>query len=312
MNSIDIFFSKAYLKSNTFWMSLLLVVIFIALLVIPSVLFFYLDILNIDNLFSDYGANKNKYPLLYHKVGELLPWVVVCLTALIVICGNTVFYIITFSEELIEEKFQTKKYWFKGITWLFFTWAAVSIIFLIKFIFCFVELTNILMDAKLEKIADATIIVQAAHLFNKFVSQVEYYTLITIGLFILIDILSRVVKRKQISKISLNSSPSEKLNRTTKILSLQREFVTNQLLLIDIPILIGIILISMFTGEISPTIGNDPDAKYIFIAGGIGMHLIMSQVIFLILNLRYKFSEYRIELLYRKYDSEKNASPPTK
>ena len=307
MNSLDIIFSKTHLKSKSFWLSFAFVFIFIALLITPSIYFFYLDTLNIDALFESYGASKNNYPLLYNKIGELLPWVVVCLTALIVINGNTIFYFLTFNDELIDEKFQTKKYWFNIMTWLFVIWAGVSAVYLGKFIFKFTDLAVILKDAKSAIIADKDIIIQTSNLFNDFINQVEHYTIITIGIFILIDILSRVVKNKQMIAVETalkSNAGSIELNKTTKKLVLQKEFVTNQLFLIDLPILIGIILISLFTSQISPTIGNDMDGKYVFIAGGIGMHIIMSQVIFLILNLRYKFNEYKIDMPEQKQNDK--------
>lgn len=297
-NFKTIIFSKHYLKSNNFWLSFSFVIIFTLLLTVPSICFFCIDTLNIDTLFDRYGASKNNFPLLYNKIGELLPWVVVCLTALIVINGNTIFYFFTFKEELIEEEFQTKKHWFNIITFLFVAWAVCSAYYLAQFIFKYTDLTTILRDSKQENITDNELIIRASKLFNDFIHLIEIYTIITIIAFIFIDIFSVVVKNEQISTVNrrLNNENDKKSIKTFKKMMLQKEFATNQLFLIDIPVLIGIIIISIFTSHISPTIGNDMDEKYVFIAGGIGMHLIMSQVIFLILYLRYKFNEYKIDL----------------
>lgn len=298
MNSLDIIFSKEYLKSKSFWLSLFFAIIFLILLLLPSILFFHFNIFNLDELFNSFKAEKYSYPRLYHKVGELTPWVIVCLTALIVITGNTTFYLFTFKDELIEENYTTKRFWFNIITLLFFVWGTVSIIYIVKFTLRFTELAAILDLAKTKTLNDNELVEKTSDLFTGFINQVEHYTIMTIGIFILIDIFSRIVKNKQLEKIE-ESLKVTQANKTIEInfkkIVLQKEFVANQLFLIDFPVLVGVILISLFTSQISPTIGNNFDEKYVFIAGGIGMHIIMSQVIFLILNLRYKFKEYKIE-----------------
>ncbi len=315
-SSLKVVFTKDHLKSKSFWLGFAFVVIFISLLTVPSISFFYFNSLNTDSLFSSHGVIKNNYPLLYNKIGELLPWVVVCITALIVINGNTIFYFLTFNEDLIEEKFQTKKFWFNITTWLFIIWGIISAVYLVKFNNRFNDLTILLSKAADGGTSDKSIIVSTSNIFNHFIQQVETYTIITISIFILIDILSRVIKGKQINSVSSSLSQEtdetkkKSFTQTLKKLELQGEFVSNQLFLIDIPVLIGIMLISLFTSHISQTIGNDMDEKYVFIAGGIGMHLIMSQVIFLILNLRYKFNEYKIDLTDKPQEKKEKAKQP--
>jgi hypothetical protein len=298
MNFFSVFTTKAYLKSKNFWLSLSYIIFFITLLITPSILFFNITIFEInESIFQSFGKNISNYPLLQSKVNELLPWVVVCLTALLIIIGNTIFYFFTFNDDLIDEKFKTKKYWFTCITFMFLLWITFSAIYLIRFVFCYSEIRTILDFNNISKYSDLQLSKQVNEAFDHFIILVEFYTIITISIFILIDFFNILAKHHQLINVKqslyLDRNNSELQFAYRKIM-IQKVYVTNQLSLIDTPVLIGLLLVYLFTLQVTTSNAFNSELKYLFVSGGMGMHVIMSQVIFLILNVRYKLSEYRI------------------
>ncbi|MDN5205465.1 hypothetical protein QQ008_29045 [Fulvivirgaceae bacterium BMA10] len=293
MKSLNIFFSKEYLKSPAFWNGNLFLLFFIIILITPSSLFFQWDLLDLDNVFSKYGVLKNGYTETYHKVGELLPWVIVCITSIIVIFGNTMYYLASFKNDLNTEGIKIPNLLSNLVGGAFVIWIFTSLIYGVIFTRWFDKLELVLIEASNGVGKDIEKSENLAHLFNRFIEHIELYTSITILIFILIDISTLIIKNKQIAVSKTSQIP--KIREKKLELTTEKEFALNQLFLIDLPIAIAVILISVFVSNISQTEGNDIDAKSIFKAGGIGVQLIMSQVIFLILNLKFRFMKYRIQ-----------------
>ncbi|MCP3929506.1 MAG: hypothetical protein GY705_10435, partial [Bacteroidetes bacterium] len=74
---------------------------------------------------------------------------------------------------------------------------------------------------------------------NDFIHHVEYYIIITIFIFILIDLFSQKANKLQLA--------IEKVESKKKELIIEIEFIINQLFLIDIPVLSGMVLIILFS-----------------------------------------------------------------
>ena len=135
---------------------------------------------------------------------------------------------------------------------------------------------------------------------HEIVSRAEVYSGAVFIILLIIDISMLVSKQLEIKYY--------KVNNLNNIYSLEYEkrFIFDQMILIDIPVLLGILFISYFissaesTGYYCTQIGRIDKAnnfdffKTFFAVGSIGMHIIFSQFIFVVLNTKniiYKIKE---------------------
>lgn len=215
------------------------------------------------------------------KLLEIIPWLVVAITAVLVMSGNTFIYFISFLKE------KKKSAWFWITFGFFLLWLFVSVWYLVKTVWDISELKNEVsiltnqfkttFNATYDY--DGTLRTKLTDFLDNFVHRLEYFILITVGIFIVIDGLTLRMKANEIKE----SKSKQKL-----LVSYERSFICSQLLFIDISVLGGVILIHFFTEELQNT-----DAKSVFIIGGIAMHIIMSQIIFLLLAFQNAIREYR-------------------
>lgn len=286
-------FSK-YLKSSEFRSTLWYLFWFSILLVVPSLIYFQYLKPEFTEIFSDKTIDK-KYVFLRsrYKFLEILPWFVVALTSVLVMTANTFIYFVTYIKEAIREKDDNVHKYYYWTLPLFIIWLLLTLAYIVFTMYEFIELKNDILsitkqvstnvdnanlDLKLRGILETSL--------NNSVHYLELFIFITVILFIIIDAISIKMKAVQIKnvkgkqKISINN---------------ERTFVCNQLLIIDIPVLLGIILIYVFTFNLSETDIVDQNAKSVFTVGGVAMHIIMSQIIFLILAFQNSYREFQIK-----------------
>ena len=79
-------------------------------------------------------------------------------------------------------------------------------------------------------------------------------------------------------------------------LNLECQFILNQLWIIDIPVLLGLLAIFFFSKNLQEIDPIDTDAKAVFTVGSIAIHLILSQIIFLLFNTRHLFGLYKLKI----------------
>lgn len=283
-----------YIKN--FWPSIIFYFVFSLLLIGPAICFL-MDWIPIDILLKSQSIGENNLPLLYDKIKILAPWVIVCLTAIIVIFFNTMIYFASFNNELLEAKPGGENKSFQAMTYLFIFFILCFIVYTIETVLVYTNLHNIFqewaytsveMNAFDKESLASKLIGDITNLFGRFITGIEIFTVVTIITFIVIDSLSKKIKMIQIN----NTSEDDNIN--IDLIKLQKEFVSDQLWLIDVPVLIGVILITAYTRFLPKDTCDITEAKFIFVTGGIGMHIIMSQIIFIILNMKYKFNEFRL------------------
>jgi hypothetical protein len=123
---------------------------------------------------------------------------------------------------------------------------------------------------------------------SEIVKDTEYFSALLFALFSIVDYLTlRATK----SLIQYYISQSDKSSLIESIE--EKKFMQNQLCFIDIPVLLGITFIwvyTHFTDDYFFTIVYSKDIYRNYLAtGGIAMHIIFSQFIFAILNTRKKY-----------------------
>jgi hypothetical protein len=224
---------------------------------------------------------------------EILPWFLVAITAILVMAGNTFIYFMSFVKEMFNEKIKsTSKYYywtlFFFIVWIlcFFAYSIYTTVEFYSLRNSILELTNQAPSLSVTNEKPDLLLTNILTQFlNHFVHLLELYIGITIALFIAIDCLSLALKPIQIKAAE---------GKTKLALNYERDFIMNQLLVIDIPVLLGITLIYIFTSNLSDTDISDTDAKSVFTVGGIAMHIILSQIVFLMLTFKNSFREHRL------------------
>ncbi|MBS1661849.1 MAG: hypothetical protein JST68_12455 [Bacteroidetes bacterium] len=288
-----------FYETSGFRTAIALFLVYSILLTLPSWLYFNTDLYNAKTLYTQYSIDKNKFLVSYLKIDEVLTWCAVCITSLIIIFVNTLYYWWSFKDELMEHHYGVKKSLFSWIFFLFLLWLVGTLV--CSFIFfsadynrfgkCLEEADKYIDKTLQGRVisADRQFSKEISDIFGEFVHHVEWFTIGTIILFIIIDILSWRVKYQQVNNTTTATTQTEGM----KLLIPQKSFVVNQLLIIDIPVIIGILLISFFVSLLPKDDDTIFDSKFVFVAGGIGMHLIISQLIFLILNIKYKHEEYK-------------------
>lgn len=277
--------------------AIVLLVGFSICLLLPSFLMFGLKVLDAETLFNKYSISKSDFSFAFYRVNEILSWSTICITAIIIIFANTIYYGVSFKDELMDNRRNVSKGWFNGISYLYIIWALGTLAFTWVFKSNYDEFIKVLNKTYSEKIEKGKVLtidrqftMDLSNVFSDFIHNVEWFTIGTIALFIFIDILSYIVKRKQI-KNTENETQTEEI----KLLIPQKSFVFNQLFMVDIPVIIGVFLIKFFVSQIPKEDSYANYSQSAFIAGGIGMHLIISQFIFLFLNFKYKYREFQIK-----------------
>lgn len=107
--------------------------------------------------------------------------------------------------------------------------------------------------------------------FNRFVKNTGYYTLTLYLIFILIDIFQWQSVRKYSKREAHLSS--------------------QQIWLIDVATIMGILSITLITSTIDITMLDE--SLDVFVAGSVGMQIILSQIIFFFINARYYYDLYK-------------------
>jgi len=124
------------------------------------------------------------------------------------------------------------------------------------------------------------------------VETTEFYTLYVFITLLGIDTFMLIAKVLEIKYYKSNSHKEE-----LKISMLERKFIFNQMLFIDMPVLLGVYFIYEYvhgaglTGFYDTNTIKFESFKTFFAVGAIGMHIIFSQFIFLVLNTKNIYSE---------------------
>lgn len=134
------------------------------------------------------------------------------------------------------------------------------------------------------------------------VGKTEIYTFfIFVGLFF-VDLIMLFAKLKEIKYYRANSLKDE----LKEALS-ERSFILNQMFFIDIPVLIGLAFIFLYayfadsTGFYSTSNNKFILFKTYFTVGGIGMHIIFSQFIFVMLNTKFIYNKINKKISQKSY-----------
>jgi len=132
----------------------------------------------------------------------------------------------------------------------------------------------------------------------KIVATTEEFTQYIFFTLLGIDAIMLLAKLLEISYCK-----KEKKDEELKQSIVERRFITNQMFLIDIPVLLGVIFISLYVHQADENGFYDIQVskldkvssfhyfKTYFAAGSIGMHIIFSQFIFLILSTKMFYRE---------------------
>jgi len=196
----------------------------------------------------------------YHPI-----MIIVSLSYITIIIGTTLYAIDVFLQTHAADK---KIKWIGGLYGISLLVCAVSVFI------CWRAFEEIRVKDDIKNIVEIT----------------EYYTMGIFAALLIIDILMIIAKFKEINyyKANLNN------NEFRKSL-IEKSFILNQLLFIDIPVLLGVLFIFAYTHSASDfyeTTHNEKDLYKTFLAvGGIGMHIIFSQFIFVVLNTKMAYSE---------------------
>lgn len=219
------------------------------------------------------------------KFDEFKPFIVISLASISLIFANTLFY---FFEYIYEIATKTTPFKYSlPVLLSFFLWLFVSGKYLIFNILLnsdnindkftsLIDRNNITSKDKYNEVIDSTFRNYLTEHFEGFVANVEYYVFWVIFSFVLIELTTYLLRKK------------------TNAHKKEIRFILNQFWLIDIPVVIGSFLIFKFVHylKLEGTHIIDTDAPDVFTLGALAMHLIFSQVVFLILSIRDSYTDY--------------------
>lgn len=283
------FFS--YIGSYKFRSTSAYFIFFAICLIGPSLLYFIALRPGFIELFESIIQNPDEFGESRNKFLEIQPWITIAITAILVMASNTVVYFIAFVKEMVKEKNEEYIRYYYGLLCFFGLWILLFLGHLGYTSFEFYELRSTILGMANQTvlspdfISDSSLTKTLTEFLNEFIDLLEDYIMLTIVLFIAIDSVSLILKQKQIG---------EAWGKKEAELNYERDFILNQLIIIDIPVLIGIFLIYLFRNNLSDIDINDTDAKAVFTVGGIAMHIILSQIIFLVLAFKNSFRLYRL------------------
>jgi len=242
------FLSAHHWQIILYWISLLFFIGYLPIYIVSNPR-------RLDNYFL--SISSNYYPVI----------VIICLSFIVIAVG-TLIYAIDVSKQTFRAnnkiKFVHPLYFFSS----FLCYVSVFI--------CFFGIYNI----------------NAANDIHEIVLATEHYTMCIFIILLIIDILTLIAKKTEITYHKKN-----KLNNLDTLKD-ESKFLLNQMFFIDLPVLIGVIFISTFIHSADSTgfysiqiskldkVDNFQFFKTYFTVGGIGMHIIFSQFIFVILNTR--------------------------
>lgn len=281
-----------FLKSIQFRKILILWIIFTVLLIVIPYCFIYHQYS--FNTFIRSFLNEEKYVDSISKICELAPWILVVLMGYILTLVNTIIYLITI---YLEEGKKTR--WEKTVICL----IILVFIFFVALAFdigsSFVQVKELLNDSTLYTkpqwsgpiTEDRILLNNLIYIFSKIIGKAEIFTMAIFLIFGIADFILFYVKRKILFKKEYNY-----LNKEEKNVYWNKQFILGQLLLIDLPVLGGVFLIYCFSHGIIKVDILNLDSLYTFTAGAIGMHVIYSQIIFLILSTAYYFNEFKLKV----------------
>ena len=256
----------------------------ISILLLP---FFYLKYQNDIQEDLVFELVKNGYTMSVSKISELLPWYIIILTSLALIIANTLYYfweyLISLRKSKIDEKFGPYKLSIIAyIIWGMVTLGACFIIYKNT-----ESGTNLLSveyakfkysQADTKDTIDEWLTESLIKSFEKVVQSTEIYFITIIIIFLFIDgfFIQSIRNKKQLTD-------EDKKNL---------DFAKNQFWLIDFAVLIGLILTLIYVNKTKHLQQVDKDAYLIFSVGVLAMHIVYSQMIFLLLNLRRLINEF--------------------
>lgn len=278
---------RPYILSTYFGKSFINYLIFSTLLLGPAV-FFSTHPINITQLVRIPSEITLDFSM--SKFAKVVPWIIVGLTAILTVVGNTVVYFFTFITEVSKATEKQVKNYFYVIVLFFFLWI---IHFFWTLFLCYHEFSlfasKIATQIEIGKMQnyqsveiDVPLLLPLNHMVEGIVQIIEMHLFTTIFLFIAIDTVSWVVKGIQIK----NSQGSKRAEYV-----LEKEFVKNQLFIIDIPVILGMSLVLFFLNRSMNDVISE-DLKSIFSLGGIAMHIILSQIIFVILDTQFSYKNF--------------------
>jgi hypothetical protein len=121
---------------------------------------------------------------------------------------------------------------------------------------------------------------------------------IFIGFFV-VDLLMLIAKVKEIQDQKKAHVQWQELRETRE----DKRFILNQMILIDVPVLVGVWFIGFFSERVDQigfffnATDNIESFKDFFTVGGIGMHIIFSQFIFIMLNTRALYRKIQDKIM---------------
>jgi hypothetical protein len=208
-------------------------------------------------------ASSDYYPVL----------VIISLSYLITGSGTSIYFV-----DVIKQTYESNKK--TGVFWLY----LISIIICCISIFCcFLGIIEMMNTQKITDIVLNT-------------EQTSLYIFI---LLMSVDLLMLIAKQKEMNFYFKNNEDGE-FYRVKD----ERDFISNQMMMIDIPVILGVLFISHYvevaekTGFYNTQIKIDSFQffKSYFMIGGIGMHIIFSQFIFMVLNSKAIYAEIKNEI----------------
>lgn len=258
----------------------------------------FLSLINNGEVFDSNQFIKYM-PRTISKVKEFVPLSIISFSAILLIFFNTIIYLFEYIKELGANLI---KGWANlKVSASFILWGIISLCFLIPISLLIYNIPNELHIKLLENAISSTSLTSDINkidtefaeelkaTFKIMVHLIEYYVIAVVCSFILID------------------WASLKMREYTNAHKRELTFIKNQIFLIDIPVLVGSIIILVFATYLEnnistlsyPTIKNikiDTDAPQVFSLGALAMHLIFSQTIFLILNIRDSYNDHMEEM----------------
>lgn len=137
---------------------------------------------------------------------------------------------------------------------------------------------------------------------DNIVDKTEHFTRTIFAGLLLADVLMLLAKDTEIGHARQRQAGDAEL----RDLRAERRFIFNQMILIDIPVLLGVLFISLFSDRVNATgfyfttqgaFSTSKEAfqsfRNYFSVGAIGMHVIFSQFVFIMLNTRSLYRKIR-------------------
>ncbi|HET6256736.1 MAG TPA: hypothetical protein VFE32_21875 [Puia sp.] len=204
-------------------------------------------------------------------------FIIVCLSYFVIVIGNFL-YLFEIYRQAVHAGSTNK------------TLQNLHFFSLLICVFCIIFCAVILFDLPPEKDMHAI------------VEKTERGTFWIFSLLFVVDLLMLIAKVKEIG----NRKEAHALPSELREIRADKRFILNQMILIDVPVLLGVWFIGFFSERVDhigfffTTADNIESFKDFFTVGGIGMHIIFSQFIFIILNTRSLYRKIQDKMMTLK------------